>query len=945
MNLRTTPLLFGLLLGILWLFGLMLIYKKTTPDENLIVPSLQGVDTKDIDTVRIQFKDKDKKDEELVFQQVNEQWVLKQHGQEVRVEGFRIDDIIRDIKDAKRYQEERVQDDTAARGLPPGGQPRITVTLKGKVKDREKEWQFFVGNADPANAFVYVNSSDRPSRAYPVTASSVESLFTAQDPAKLRSKRLFDFVEPTVTSVAIKEGKEELALKKSGPGWLYEKPPLGFADFEAKDAEDALKKKDKFELEKPKSSGVKGLINAIAGIHVANEDDFEPLGLEMGRYGLEDGKEAMRIEVATGSDKADKGKKDEKKEEKKEAAKKEEKKEVLLVGKKAPPAGGAKKGEDQYYARMATDQGVFRIGAKMLEPLKEAVADPKKIRSTDVAFLEKKDVDAVIITDSRQEKDDKGKEKTVKDEVKLLHPDEKDWVVVATGDKTRKGSDKAVSALLDALQGKKAIESFADGKDDSWVGLNGPRTTEIDVYQGGLEKKEEKKDDKDKEKKDEKKADKDAKDKKDEPPPSLKKDAKPFVKLIIGNVDKEKKVAHVKRVLQDGTESRFAVPYSYVEKLRLDEGALAYLDPALPSVPTVEVAAMALQRGKDKVELNRASDVKGSRWNLADEHDPYGHKPADPIKVGMLLKNLTNLQAKKWVKKDDPQAYGLKDPQVIVTLFTKPEDRVKPAGAASLVGMLGSRPGPALLPALGTLLANRQADRGDEVTIKFGKEVEQDKEKLVYVQHSGSDLPFLVPADLVKSIRDADLRDRTALAHTQGQINGTLMGTVAAAPINAYLFGSPLVSGQIHHFDPAKVKEISIDLRTKYELRSFGFQRVGKGKDATWVNTSGFKDFSVDSDKVAQLVEQLSKLRTERFAGFAGPTGENKLTGKESTLKIEMTLDDNTSITLTVGAPFGQVGYFAHSTAWPDAVFFLPASMVDPWLGGVTYFGKERAAS
>ena len=55
-----------------------------------------------------------------------------------------------------------------------------------------------------------------------------------------------------------------------------------------------------------------------------------------------------------------------------------------------------------------------------------------------------------------------------------------------------------------------------------------------------------------------------------------------------------------------------------------------------------------------------------------------------------------------------------------------------------------------------------------------------------------------------------------------------------------------------------------------------------------------------------------------------------------------MTFEDKSTITLTVSAAFFPAGYFAASSAWPDAVFFLPAATVDPWLQGAAYFGKER---
>ncbi len=435
MNLKTTPLFFGLLLGILWLFGLMLVYKRGAVDENLIMTTM-GPDAK-VDTVIVKYggDKKDKDNDELVFLQENDLWYLKRSGVSVRVEGFRIEDMIRQVKDAKRYEEDRVQDNVAFYGLPPADKtPRITVILKGKVKEREKEWKFYVGKAGSADLLVYVNSSDRSGRAYPILRSSIDALFFKNTPelAELRSKRLFDIVEPTVTRVAAADGKEELALKKLDKGWRFVKPKeLGFAGFEpAAGTTDDTAKKEK------DVGGVKSLINAITAIHVDSDQDFEPIGAKsLADYGLKEGEETMRLALGSGADQ------DEKKEDKKDdkafkADKKENK--VLLVGKPVPRTQG-KKSEDQYYGRMLGDEGVFRIGAKALEPVKEAVHDPKRIRSTNVVLYDPKKVDAVVLTLRRPGKDDKGKDTTIKDEVKLLHPADKDWQVISTGDKLRQG--------------------------------------------------------------------------------------------------------------------------------------------------------------------------------------------------------------------------------------------------------------------------------------------------------------------------------------------------------------------------------------------------------------------------------------------------------------------------------------------------------------------------
>lgn len=912
MNLRTTPLLFGLVLGILWLFGLALVYKKGAVDESFILPSMQLSDVK-VDAVTIE-KTTDKggtqKDD---FVLANELWYVVQGDYKVRVENFRIDDMIREIKNAKRYEEERVQNDTGYYDLPPGGQPHMTVTLKGKRRETSKEWKLFVGKKGAGDVTVFVNSSDRTGRAFPVLRSTIESLFF-KDIADLRSKRLFDTVETMVTFVDIKEGKEELALKKVENTWRFEKPPLGFAGFETTAiTDDALK------AGKGGVSGVKALIGNITAIHVDSENDFEPIGIKpLADYELKEGQEQMRIALGSGDEKPRKAK-DEKAEKKEEG-----KREVLLIGRSVKGT----KTEPQVYARMKGDDGVFRISAKLLAPIKEAVEDPKRIRSKDVVAYEAKKVDAVVVTTHRPAKDDKGKETTATSEFKLLRPSEKDWQVVVKDQKVRKGNEKAIQALIEAIEGKNEIIEFADGKDDSWGGLNGPNTTELSVYIDAIEKK-----------KDETKTDKKKEEKKDdkETPAELKKDVKPFVKLVIGTVDKTQKIAHVKRVLQDDTVSRFTVPLAYVEKLHLDDGPLAYIDTGLPSQSMSDVVAVEIQRGKDKIGLDRYTDTV-DRWMLSDIHSPEGGKLADAEKVRNLIRSVTTMTARKWIGKGDAEKYGLKDPSLTVTLYAQKMDRVEALEAASLLCMLGSRTGFMVMPPLGFAVLHRVGPPvGEITTVKFGKEIDENGDKLVYAEHSGVDLVFLAPASLVKAIRDADFRDRSAVKYTQAHVDATLIGLAVGPPL---ILASPLSTGEINAFDPAKVKQVDITLRTRVELRSFTFGRV----DKTWVDQSGTKEFTLDTDKVTQLLDKVCKLRAERFASFGGPTGDSKLTPEEATLQIELKFEDKSRVTLTIGASFEQLGYFANSSAWRDAVFFVPVGMIDPWLQGVTYFGKERAA-
>ena len=63
--------------------------------------------------------------------------------------------------------------------------------------------------------------------------------------------------------------------------------------------------------------------------------------------------------------------------------------------------------------------------------------------------------------------------------------------------------------------------------------------------------------------------------------------------------------------------------------------------------------------------------------------------------------------------------------------------------------------------------ASQQSGKGESVVITFGKET---ADKDVYARHSGSDLLFAVSPDLVRMVRELDLRDKTMLLAMQNVV-------------------------------------------------------------------------------------------------------------------------------------------------------------------------------
>jgi len=170
------------------------------------------------------------------------------------------------------------------------------------------------------------------------------------------------------------------------------------------------------------------------------------------------------------------------------------------------------------------------------------------------------------------------------------------------------------------------------------------------------------------------------------------------------------------------------------------------------------------------------------------------------------------------------------------------------------------------------------------------------------------------------------------------------LGTAAGQPIGLLMLDSPQISGQIFNLDPDKVKEVRLEVRTPYELRSFDFLR--DAKDKSWTDKSHIPEFKLDPDKVTQLVKEIGKLKADRFVAFVGgPRGEHKLGAKEATARLDLILDDGKIVTLLVGANFNNEGFYATTSIWPETVFMIPNTAVEPMLKGAAQFARERVGA
>src|SRR5262249_5651243 len=157
MNFKSTALLFGLLLGMLWLFGLMLSTRKASQDEGFVLPSMRGASLDlTVDFVKILRRGKDAI--ELEFTREKDNWKMQQPPLKpvIRAEAFKVNQLVNQIKEARKDDEADPSNDFAAYELAKD-QPNIIVTLRGRIeegkdlgpgqakKSKTKEWPIYGG--------------------------------------------------------------------------------------------------------------------------------------------------------------------------------------------------------------------------------------------------------------------------------------------------------------------------------------------------------------------------------------------------------------------------------------------------------------------------------------------------------------------------------------------------------------------------------------------------------------------------------------------------------------------------------------------------------------------------------------------------------------------------------------------------------------------------------
>jgi Domain of unknown function (DUF4340) len=933
MSFRITTLLFGLFLGVLWIFGLMLALGRSSLDPGFVLPRLAKEARGTITFVDIASDGK-----HYLFTKTPDGWRLRipPHEQQVRVDDGEIEGLIEDIRTGRHSNEEtdinrNVNDERW--GL---ASPKVTITLKNS---EGREWQVFVGKESEDRAFAYLNSSERSNDVLAIRRSAIAKVLF-DDINKFRLRRLLEAKEITARRIDLKETRDgkvsELIVEKpKEKTWWITKPPLGPADFEGSSAAGTT------------DQGVRGLLNAVTNIRV---EDFEPIGSTVT---VDDKNALLRIEVE--SDTSEGGKKDK--------DKTPGKTEVLLIGDKV-------RDKDQYFARLASDNSVVRVSSKQLEPIFALIKDPRPLRNHDIALLEPDAVDAVEII--------RGKELT------KLYKNGASWRILTSGEAPRQANTASItgaSGLLSAIRGqheikdkdfidadtpdkKKELEAkFAtnrlEAKVIAWADSLQPESAKKDEKQedkkddkkeekketGGDDKKVENKDDKKDVAKDEKKEatkdeKKDGKDKKDEAKddktlPKFKEGAKPVVTLSF--VKEGRDTVLGKREAPDNEPIYFNLGTAAYDKIVPRDLPLEFFDNAIKTFSPAQAVKLELSRaplkdhksletfllqheskekeqdkgkepekakeaekGKDKDKdkepakvddktKDQAKDTdktkeKGvgptSEWKLLEPKEFVGKGEVDMGEIDRVLSRLAGLSAVRWVQKvskDTLSHYGLDDKhwtaRVAVTLKKQEGDK---EDAKPFILRLGDS-------------SNKDTDKG-----------------AVFAFLEGTDYVFLVDSAVDKLLKDAEFRDRHVLK-----------------------------------FDPAKVKELRVFVTTAdKEIRKPVFERDA---DKAWKEKKDALGFKIDTRKVDNLLDTLSDLQAVRYLGVKGEPPKDYELGDAAPLRFEIVMEDGKTIhKVSVGAASEKSGpYYAQCDGLPGGVFLVSRDPFGELMGKVTYFRKD----
>ncbi|HET6574769.1 MAG TPA: DUF4340 domain-containing protein [Fimbriiglobus sp.] len=623
MNFRLTAVFLGLVLALAAGLLILVLFEgdsgTSVAADGLMAPLVSaGVTAKEIDTVEIVRTQPT--EGRLVFSKgADGRWTLT-HPTTARVEGFAIDNVVRDLFAAKPVADPNLTGNLSVHGL---ADPTLKVTLRAGA-DRSQTVN--VGNTTIGGdqAITYVSTSAAPGRPLAVRKSDLASLFrpdaTDNEAWKLakwlpdyRVRRILgaDIRDPSeVQSVKITAAGKELTLVQTAPGeWGFATPAgYGAADY----AGDPAPHPNDAPL-----TGVRPLLNMLTALQVGGRGDYiEHPGDDLSKYGLTPTDPGVvRVELKT----------------------KDGPPEVAFFGKRVEENGKPVL-PAKVYARLEGDPAVLMVATDRLDGLRQSVLHPDALRNRDLLSPVRRDrIDAIDLT-------------VGKDTVKLRKVGGK-WLLYG-GPEPAEAKASQVAALLTALtRPRAATEILAAPNDAAFAGAE--TRAAVKVWYNGVEAP--------------------AKAEGDKPPPEPKLKGTP-VELTFGKPEGD---AVFVRKAADNAKVDLKAPLTLLGLVT--KGRLDLLDPKLKSFGTQQADRLAFNRGKEQYELTKA-DTPAGGWTFAKPDSRKG-KSADPKGVSGLLGLLSGSIAERVVtEKPTPEElkkWGLDPaaPLMMVTVGLKGKDK------------------------------------------------------------------------------------------------------------------------------------------------------------------------------------------------------------------------------------------------------------------------------
>ena len=409
MNFRLTSLLFGVLIGCLFLFGLLVEYRKGVSDEGYLFPGIFDNSIIKIETVEIT-----KDDQKYTLSLSNDEWVATVSGDKdevLRLNGSKVKDLISEVRKVRKYTGADIPKSLKAADLKP---PLQSVKLISA--NNSKTWTLNLGRSNESH--VFVTTSEDKDTIYSVKTEDLSTtLFDSID--DLRPRSIWDLRSNNTQLLEVtKEGEKVLAVNKTKDNnWRFKTPDFGFVDFNG-------------DSKSKEQVGLKKILDDLGSLRVV---DFEPKESRSFRsFKLTEESANLVIKAKYVQGQAIYTQK-------------------LFIGRELKDKG-------QYYARLATDKFVSRISAGAIKTLQDTLGDLKRLRSRDLAFINLTSPDAVnIITGPKSAK-----------EIKLRKSAPENWQMFVDGEK-HKANPLAINTpkgLLDNLRGVNKIQQFHDKADD-----------------------------------------------------------------------------------------------------------------------------------------------------------------------------------------------------------------------------------------------------------------------------------------------------------------------------------------------------------------------------------------------------------------------------------------------------------------------------------------------